>query len=1298
MSTDWKNIGKNSGNMSQYRNVSHNKLNYKNGKINSIYDISGIKANGYTIDICGENIVLGVGTDKPFSRISLGNNIDSGVFNPSKPGKLSAIALDESASGHGFTGIVLNSQIKTQTNGITSGIQLMSLRRDFSMNDICGGRIILSNDNVTTIGGEAREANQAYEYKGSTSGIGINNNRKVVLDVRGSIRTDGYINFYNTKNGTDIEPAGEDWDNHADVPNGSLFLTAGGGASSASEGVWFKNRSGDLQQVTGTGSESSEDISNNPGFDISINYVVAKGKPGKNGGIPVTFSGNEFDVVDNYPNGFNNAVTIRDGNLAVITPIGDSLNVINPSSNSAPVSYFTDQSGGIILAQKQLLIGGSQNSNNGGRFGYGLIDVQSVKTVPTLQGYNLFGTEPFKPTAATNSIILLTKNTDHNGNSSGGIIGNIHDCSNTIIIGGSNFSNIDTPNSIISINPDLETHSNIRDISGSNIIFGANNDLSGSPFSIIFGTNNKIDNTNKNNYSLEGKENVVFGSDNSVFNSQNSFIQGTQNVNYGNLNVIFGKNNKIGTTSIPDSSYYNYSGSNCFVQGTENTIKAPHDILVNNAFIAGDNNHLDCSYTDVSIASSYIILGSKAKINKDISHVRFAFGTKEMEGNVFTIDMSGNVEISGNLLVKGERTEFRTEYFDVSDNNLSLNYGNTSAPNGGGITLINTGGNKGLIWKNTGGPSSDYWDTSGSDISTNHIFANNIISNDISANDISCVDISAVNFFGTLVGNHTITTATQPNITSVGALTSLVVSGDLSGNDASFNDISAVNFFSVGSSFFGDVHATGASSFNDISANDISCVDISAVNLFLRSNSMYVQQSGTPYEIIFPSGGGNLVTSNGTGSFPGWTAMPAATSSTIGGIVAGYTTAHPNYKVQMNNNNAYVAVPWTNTQNTYTAGTGIDIDSFSISTNLTTQDIPPDLSGNCATADLVNSFSNLTKQYIPPDLSGNCATADLVNSFSNLTKQDIPPDLSGNCATADLVNSFSNLTKQDIPPDLSGNCATADLVNSFSNLTTQDIPPDLSGNCATADLVNSFSNLTKQDIPPDLSGNCATADLVNSFSNLTTQDIPPDLSGNCATADLVNSFSNLTTQDIPPDLSGNCATADLVNSFSNLTTQDIPPDLSGNCATADLVNSFSNLTKQDIPPDLSGNCATSDLVNSFSNLTKQDIPPDLSGNCETTNKIQSGPANGIAITTGDDGTLSTTKASSGTQFVKCSNAGVVSFVTAVANNTVFSGTVADPNSVHAATGIGDLYVLTGTPFGLWFSTAAGTDNWVKAGP
>lgn len=69
----------------------------------------------------------------------------------------------------------------------------------------------------------------------------------------------------------------------------------------------------------------------------------------------------------------------------------------------------------------------------------------------------------------------------------------------------------------------------------------------------------------------------------------------------------------------------------------------------------------------------------------------------------------------------------------------------------------------------------------------------------------------------------------------------------------------------------------------------------------------------------------NWVTSQGY-----LTSIPAATSSAYGGIQIGYTTSGKNYAVQLSNGKAYVNVPWTDTNTTYSSGTNISISGTTI--------------------------------------------------------------------------------------------------------------------------------------------------------------------------------------------------------------------------------------------------------------------------------------------------------------------------------------------------------------------------------
>lgn len=165
----------------------------------------------------------------------------------------------------------------------------------------------------------------------------------------------------------------------------------------------------------------------------------------------------------------------------------------------------------------------------------------------------------------------------------------------------------------------------------------------------------------------------------------------------------------------------------------------------------------------------------------------------------------------------------------------------------------------------------------------------------------------------------------------------------------------------------------------------------------------------------------NWVTSQGY-----LTSIPAATSSTYGGIQIGYTTSGRNYAVQLSNGKAYVYVPWTDSLPTATSsvlggvkiGSNITVSSGTISlskanvtsalgyTPANTSDIPKILSTTTLSSSTVSagySYNNTASRTIS-SLSGFSAsnpdsviisTAKLTFTASNAIKMDGLADLSG---------------------------------------------------------------------------------------------------------------------------------------------------------------------------------------------------------------------------------------------------------------------------------------------------------------
>lgn len=195
----------------------------------------------------------------------------------------------------------------------------------------------------------------------------------------------------------------------------------------------------------------------------------------------------------------------------------------------------------------------------------------------------------------------------------------------------------------------------------------------------------------------------------------------------------------------------------------------------------------------------------------------------------------------------------------------------------------------------------------------------------------------------------------------------------------------------------------------------------------------------------------NWVTSQGY-----LTSIPAATSSTYGGIQIGYTTSGRNYAVQLSNGKAYVYVPWTDNLPTATSsvlggvkiGSNITVSSGTISlskANVTsalgftpakTSDIPEipialpnpyaltingtSYTGSSAvsvTTPKILSTTTLSSSTVSAGYSYNNTGSRTISSLSGFSASN--PD-SVIISTAKLTFTASNAIKMDGLADLSG--------------------------------------------------------------------------------------------------------------------------------------------------------------------------------------------------------------------------------------------------------------------------------------
>lgn len=195
----------------------------------------------------------------------------------------------------------------------------------------------------------------------------------------------------------------------------------------------------------------------------------------------------------------------------------------------------------------------------------------------------------------------------------------------------------------------------------------------------------------------------------------------------------------------------------------------------------------------------------------------------------------------------------------------------------------------------------------------------------------------------------------------------------------------------------------------------------------------------------------NWVTSQGY-----LTSIPAATSSTYGGIQIGYTTSGRNYAVQLSNGKAYVYVPWTDSLPTATSsvlggvkiGSNITVSSGTIS--LTSANVTSALGFTPAkTSDIPKIPAALPNPYALT-INGTSYTGSSAVSISTskplsvrmLTSSTVDAGYSYSCATSKdilTLNGFSSTNPDSVI------ISSAKLTFTASNAIKMSGLTDLSG-------------------------------------------------------------------------------------------------------------------------------------------------------------------------------------------------------------------------------------------------------------
>jgi len=495
------------------------------------------------------------------------------------------------------------------------------------------------------------------------------------------------------------------------------------------------------------------------------------------------------------------------------------------------------------------------------------------------------------------------------------------------------------------------------------------------------------------------------------------------------------------------------------------------------------------SATSLIAGNSNVTLTPNANINMSVagsSNVVIVTGTG--------INISGYTTITGNLIASNANLGniVNANYFS---GNGSLLTGISTMSNGNSnITIalnstvsISAGGGYQILYvSNTGANVSGTFGVSGT-ATVNNFYSNGVanITGTLYSSNANLGNLASANYFN---GTLTSLSGAQPNITSVGSLTSLIVTGNLTSNNANLGNLAKANYFQ------GD-----GSLLTNIGAPNVIFSGNSNVNVPTANGNVTVTVTGNANIAVFTGTGANIngyLTVNGN---------LTATNANLGNLaVANYLTVNSN--IISGNANLGNLV----TSNYFT---GILTNGNSNVTITNNSNIGFGVAGNSNVLVVTGSGANITGTL---NVSGNLISGNLISGNANL----------GNLAVANYVQG--TLTTQNQPNIVSVGTLLNVIVSNFANVGGNLFVGNISSNVTIANTgaIIATGNIT--------SANANLGNLVT--ANYTTAVLTTSAQPN------ITSIGTLGNLIVTNNVSANVLTTGS-GSNANLT---IDPDGTGN--------------------------------------------------------------------------------------------------------------------------------------------------------